>query len=102
MELKKLKAREVLDSRGYPTIEVEAFTKNNSARAIVPSGASTGKHEALELRDNDKRYNKKGVLTAVKNVNHYLNKKLKGLNVEKQELIDEFKEVNKEELKHEK
>ena len=63
--------REVLDSRGNPTVEVEVYLEDGSfGSAIVPSGASTGIHEALELRDGDKkRYNGKGVLTAVDNVN---------------------------------
>ncbi|MFA6305604.1 MAG: phosphopyruvate hydratase [Candidatus Gracilibacteria bacterium] len=68
-KIKKIQAREVLDSRGIPTVEVEVFTENGFGRAIVPSGASTGVHEALELRDSDKkRYMGKGVLNAVKNV----------------------------------
>ena len=63
-------AREVLDSRGNPTVEVEVGTDDHFASAIVPSGASTGAHEAVELRDGDKsRYNGKGVLKAVENVN---------------------------------
>ena len=64
-------AREVLDSRGNPTVEVEVFTEAGGfGRAIVPSGASTGVHEAVELRDNDKaRYLGKGVEKAVENVN---------------------------------
>jgi enolase len=88
MKLLSVKAREILDSRGNPTIEVEAFTKKNSASAIVPSGASTGIHEALELRDNDKsRYSGKGVLQAVGNVN-LLSKYVSGINVEQQEIVD--------------
>lgn len=68
-KIKKIKAREVFDSRGNPTIEVDLLCENNIfARAMVPSGASTGIHEALELRDGGKRYLGKGVLTAVKNV----------------------------------
>ena len=68
--LMTLAAREVLDSRGRPTVEVEATTSTGeSGRAIVPSGASTGKHEALELRDGDpSRYGGLGVLKAVANV----------------------------------
>lgn len=64
-------AREVLDSRGNPTVEVEVYTENGGfGRALVPSGASTGEYEAVELRDNDKsRFLGKGVETAVKNVN---------------------------------
>src|SRR2546428_9344515 len=65
IRLKGLSAQEVLDSRGNPTVSVTAFTENGSATAIVPSGASTGKHEALELRDGDaNRYGGKGVLKA--------------------------------------
>jgi enolase len=74
-----LKAREVLDSRGNPTVEAELTTEAGTALAIVPSGASTGTHEALELRDNDKnRYLGKGVTKAVKNVNTTIAKELKG------------------------
>ena len=64
-------AREVLDSRGNPTVEVEVYTESGAfGRAIVPSGASTGEHEAVELRDGDKsRYLGKGVVNAVNNVN---------------------------------
>ena len=66
-------AREVLDSRGNPTVEVEVTTESGCVgRAIVPSGASTGEHEALELRDKDeKRFLGKGVLQAVQNVNEW-------------------------------
>ena len=66
-----VRARQILDSRGNPTVEVEVLTENGvMGRAAVPSGASTGTHEAVELRDNDKKvYLGKGVLTAVKNVN---------------------------------
>lgn len=73
--IKRILGREVLDSRGNPTVEVEVWTKNCRARAIVPSGASTGSHEAIELRDKQKRYFGKGVLKAVNNVN-VLGKKL--------------------------
>ena len=64
-------AREILDSRGNPTVEVDVYTQNGTlGRAAVPSGASTGKHEAVELRDNDQsRYVGKGVLKAVYNIN---------------------------------
>ena len=67
-------AREVLDSRGNPTVEVEVYTESGAfGRAIVPSGASTGEHEAVELRDgNAKRYLGKGVLKAVENVNNII------------------------------
>ena len=68
MKIDRLLAREVLDSRGFPTVEVELFSGNHSARAMVPSGASTGEGEALELRDGDaKRFAGKGVLKAVEN-----------------------------------
>ena len=81
--IKKVHAREVLDSRGKPTIEVEVYTdEGDVGRAIVPSGASTGKFEALELRDMDeKRFNGNGVLKAVKNVNEDIADEICGLNV---------------------
>ena len=82
-------AREVLDSRSNPTIEVEVTTTEGVGRAIVPSGASTGEYEAYELRDGDKkRYNGKGVLKAVKNVNETISDELVGMNVLDQRLID--------------
>jgi enolase len=83
-------ARQILDSRGNPTIEVDVITENGVVgRAAVPSGASTGVHEAVELRDNDKsQYLGKGVLNAVKNVNEILSKELKGLDVFEQNTID--------------
>ncbi|QIK69629.1 phosphopyruvate hydratase [Erysipelothrix sp. HDW6C] len=84
-------AREVLDSRGNPTIEVEIATESGAfGRAIVPSGASTGEREALELRDGDKsRYLGKGVLTAVNNVNEIIAEHLIGFDVTDQNLIDQ-------------
>lgn len=83
-------AREILDSRGNPTIEVEVETESGAfGRAMVPSGASTGEREALELRDNDKsRFLGKGVLTAVKNVNDILASAVIGLDVTNQNEID--------------
>ncbi len=86
----KIQAREVIDSRGWPTIEVETYLENGiSSKAIVPSGASTGINEALELRDNDiNRYLGKGVLTAINNVNNIISKKIVGLNVLEQSNID--------------
>ena len=75
--IKRVIGREILDSRGNPTVEVEMSSSNACARASVPSGASTGSHEALELRDGGKRYHGKGVLKAVNNVNK-LGKKLVG------------------------
>lgn len=84
-------ARQILDSRGNPTIEVDVFSENGAVgRAAVPSGASTGVHEAVELRDGDKKkYLGKGVLKAVYNVNNALNEELKGLPVTEQAMIDE-------------
>ncbi len=85
----KVKARQVFDSRGNPTIEAEVFTKNNSAKAISPSGASTGTYEAFEKRDEkNKKYLGKSVLSAVNIVNRKISKKLKGLSVHNQEKID--------------
>ncbi len=86
----KIQAREILDSRGNPTIEVEVFTdEGHMGRAAVPSGASTGAHEAVELRDNDKkRYLGKGVTKAVEHVNTTLNNELHGAPVDQQALID--------------
>ena len=70
-------AREILDSRGNPTVEVELFCDNNkSYRASVPSGASAGSREALELRDGDSRYHGKGVLKAVDNINNIIKPKI--------------------------
>jgi enolase len=84
--------REVLDSRGNPTVEVEVYLEGGSVgRAIVPSGASTGVHEALELRDNEKsRYGGKGVLKAVENVNGPIADALMGMESTEQVLIDTF------------
>jgi len=85
-----VRARQILDSRGNPTVEVEVLTENGMmGRAAVPSGASTGTHEAVELRDNDKKvYLGKGVLTAVKNVNEKLAPELQGMDVFNQNSID--------------
>jgi len=83
-------AREIIDSRGNPTIEVEVTTATGCFRSAVPSGASTGIYEACELRDGDNnRYNGKGVQTAVKNVNEVLSPALSGMDVMQQQLIDE-------------
>lgn len=91
MKIKSIKALEILDSRGYPTIESTVFLEDGSiGRSAVPSGASTGKYEAIELRDNDpKRYSGKGVLKAVENVNHLIAKTIIGLDAEDQEKIDQ-------------
>ncbi len=88
-EIKKIKAREVLDSRGNPTVEVDVVTENGVFRAMTPSGASAGQYEALELRDGDKlRYLGKGTLKAVENVNKIIAPKLIGLEPIAQETID--------------
>ena len=80
MKIEKVHAREILDSRGNPTVEVEVTLENGvMGRASVPSGASTGENEALELRDGDKnRFLGKGVLKAVENVNNVIAPALKG------------------------
>ena len=88
-KITKVHAREVLDSRGNPTVEVEVFTEKSFGKAIVPSGASTGAFEAVELRDGDKnRYFGKGVLKAVENVNGELAKRVFGMKSENQANID--------------
>ena len=85
----KVKARQVFDSRGNPTVEAEVFIKNNSASAICPSGASTGTFEAFEKRDTkNKRYLGKSVLGAVNLINTKISKKLNGQNIHNQERID--------------
>lgn len=90
MPIDRVHAREIIDSRGNPTIEVDLYTEKGLFRAAVPSGASTGIYEALELRDGDKsRYLGKGVTKAVNNVIKELGPALKGLDPTKQEEIDE-------------
>lgn len=88
--IQKIHSREILDSRGNPTVEVDIVLHDGTrAKAAVPSGASTGKYEAFELRDRDpKRYGGKGVLTAVANVNEHIAKALIGLDAGDQELLD--------------
>ncbi|OGH92326.1 MAG: phosphopyruvate hydratase [Candidatus Magasanikbacteria bacterium RIFOXYD2_FULL_39_9] len=89
MKIQKISAREILDSRGNPTVEAKVVLENGlSAVAKVPSGASTGTHEALELRDGGKRYGGKGVLRAVKNVNTEIAKAVQGMEVTEMEKID--------------
>lgn len=89
--IKDIKAREILDSRGNPTIEVDVISESGAiGRVSVPSGASTGSKEALELRDNDARYNGKGVQKAVNNVVSIIKPKLLGMNIFKQEEIDKL------------
>ena len=88
-KITKVKARQVYDSRGNPTIEAEVFINNSSAKAICPSGASTGTYEAFEKRDkNNKKFLGKSVLGAIALVNSKISKKLKGENVHNQERID--------------
>ena len=85
----KIRARQVFDSRGNPTVEAEVYTKNLSASAICPSGASTGTYEAFEKRDkNNKKYLGKSVFKAIELVNTKISKKLKGQSVHNQERID--------------
>jgi enolase len=96
----KIKARQVFDSRGNPTVEAEVYTSTHSASAICPSGASTGTYEAFEKRDkNNKRYLGKSVLTAVNLVNTKISNKLKGHSVHDQERIDTLM-INLDGTKH--
>ena len=90
-KIKKITAREILDSRGNPTVEASAEVEGGiSAKASVPSGASTGIHEAHELRDgNSKRFHGIGVLKAVKNIESKIGPALKGLEITNQQKIDE-------------
>ena len=89
-EIQQVTAREILDSRGNPTVEAEVLIDGGFGRAAVPSGASTGVHEALELRDGDKsRYLGKGVTQAVQNVNEKLAPAIIGLNALDQPGVDE-------------
>ena len=88
-KISKIEAYEVLDSRGFPTVAAKVYSDNTYALAMVPSGASTGEREAVELRDGDKtRFNGKGVLKAVSNVNQIIAPKLIGFDVRDQALID--------------
>ena len=91
MIIKQIKAREVLDSRGNPTVEADVILSNGTlGRSIVPSGASTGQREALELRDGDKnRYLGKGVINAVNIVNNEINDALVGMSISNQQAIDQ-------------
>ena len=90
MKIEKIIGREILDSRGNPTVEVDVILESGfTGRASVPSGASTGEHEALELRDGDKkRYGGKGVLKAVNNINNIIAPKLIGMSALEQMSID--------------
>src|SRR5437879_3550441 len=90
MDIQSVQAREILDSRGNPTVEVDVvLADGNVGRAAVPSGASTGAHEAVELRDSDEaRYLGKGVLQAVQNVNEVIGPELEGRDAYEQTAID--------------
>jgi enolase len=91
VKISKVWAREILDSRGNPTVEVDVILSNGAlGRAAVPSGASTGQHEALELRDGQKRYFGRGVLKAVEHINRIIGPKLRGRDARRQEEIDRF------------
>ena len=89
-KIKSIKAREIIDSRGNPTVEVDLLTEEGLFRAAVPSGASTGEHEAVELRDGGKRFHGKGVQGAVKNINEIIAPKIAGKNPANQKEIDEL------------
>ena len=90
--IESIHARQILDSRGNPTVEVDVLTENGAfGRAAVPSGASTGTHEAVELRDGDKKkFLGTGVLQAVENVNSKIAEELVGFSVFEQNLIDKI------------
>src|ERR671915_1822379 len=91
MKIQAIRAREVLDSRGQPTVEVEVTLQNGTlGRATVPSGASTGAHEAVELRDGGARFVGKGVMRAVKNVNEKIAPRLRGKDARNQQALDEI------------
>ena len=95
MTIIDIKSREILDSRGNPTIETEMYLSNNKiVRASVPSGASTGQNEALELRDNDARYNGKGVTKAVNNVNTIIRNNLIGMEINQTEIDKKLIELD--------
>ncbi len=95
MKIKSIIAREIIDSRGNPTVEVDVILKDGSfGRAAVPSGASTGSHEAVELRDGDKRYGGKGVQKAVKNVNTAIAKALVGKEWNQRSIDDRMIELD--------
>src|SRR5215510_10386886 len=91
MKIQRVHAREVLDSRGQPTVEVEVSLRNGAiGRATVPSGASTGVHEAVELRDGGKRFLGKGVTRAVANVNQKIAPRLRDKDARDQASIDQM------------
>ena len=89
MKIQQIVAREILDSRGNPTVEVDCVLRGGIlGRAAVPSGASTGEHEAIELRDRGKRYNGKGVRKAVRHVNEVIARALRGRDARRQDAVD--------------
>ena len=88
-KIKEVRARQILDSRGNPTLQADVLTRDHIGSAMVPSGASTGRYEAVELRDHKKAYGGKSVLKAVKHVNTVINKELKGVDVRRQVQIDQ-------------
>ncbi len=89
-KIKNIVSRQIFDSRGNPTVETDVITTNNIiGRAAVPSGASTGQHESVELRDESNSYMGKSVFNAVKNVNEIISKELNNLSIFEQKLIDE-------------
>ncbi len=90
MKIKSIKAREILDSRGNPTVEVELLTNLGNFLASAPSGASVGKYEAKELRDGGERYKGKGALKAIKNIEEIIAPKLIGVEINNQKEIDEI------------
>ena len=91
VKIKNIKGRQVFDSRGNPTIEAEVFTENGSAFSIVPSGASTGTHEAFELRDKGKKdYLGKSVFSAISNIDNLISKALKNIEISNQTKIDKI------------
>ena len=88
-KIKNIIAREIIDSRGYPTIECDVILEDNIiGRASIPSGASKGIHEALEIRDNNKRFSGKGVLKAIENIHQIIKNELIGKNIFNQIEID--------------
>ena len=90
-KIAKIHARQIFDSRGNPTVEVDVLTDNGFlGRAAVPSGASTGEHEAVELRDGGDKYMGKGVTNAVNNVNEIISKQIIGKSVFNQKEIDQL------------
>src|SRR3989344_7037975 len=88
--IKEVVAREILDSRGNPTIEVDLYADDFVVRASVPSGVSTGKHEAVELRDGGKRFLGLGVRKAISNIRRFIAPRLRGKDCAQQELIDKM------------